>query len=448
MPNEDSFAAAQFWRHRAARLAVKLNFHHWLARLIPRLSIMLVALALFEIFRRETAMPTRWTVSLLLLSGAIASGWAWLRARSHFCTAQQALVRLETVLGLHNRLSAAQDGVVPWPAPSLRVHDDYEPNWRQIAMPLLAGSLFLACAHLVPVSRMNLGMNSTPISEPPEFAQVEKWINALKAENMIEPAKLQEMQAALDQLRQRPAQDWYTQGNLEAANSLKELTEQSMNSLEQDLNQADNAVEQMREKETDSSSGAGGLQPLRDELRKAGENLASGNLPLKRELVDQLRGGEMTTDKPLSPAQLEALHEQLKKGEMAAQTAPKSNGGLSDEMQQAMAAAEMGQGEERRKLAPGSGGLGGGTDTAPLALQGRERDTPEGALTPVSNDDMSRASLGETLKVSSSEHAVDPSAYHGNETAGAAQVEGSGGEAVWRSTYDPQEADALARFFK
>jgi hypothetical protein len=447
MSNQDSLAAAKFWHHRAKLLAVKLNFHHWLAPFIPALSVMLALLALFELFRREVAMPARWTESLLLFGFGIAASWAWLQARKHFCTWRQALVRLETVLGLHNQLSAAQDGIVPWPTPLSKIRDGYADNWKMILMPLLAGSLFLWIAHIVPVSRTKLGTNGEPISEPPEFAQVQNWINGLKAEDLIEPDKLQEMQTALDKLRARPAQDWYTQSNLEAANSLKELAEQSMNSLGQDLDKADHAVQAMRDK-MENSSDSSSLQPMQDELRKAGANLASGNLPLKRELVDQLRGGESAADKPLSAGQLKALHERLKKGELASQTAPKSNGGLSEEMQQAMASAAMGQGAERRKLAPGPGGLGGGKESAPLELQPREKITSAGALTPVSNDDMSRAALGETLKVSASQHAVDPAAYRGTQNAGAAQVQGNGGEAVWRSTYDPQEADALARFFK
>jgi hypothetical protein len=83
-----------------------------------------------------------------------------------------------------------------------------------------------------------------------------------------------------------------------------------------------------------------------------------------------------------------------------------------------------------------------------LELQERESSTPEGALTHVSSNDMSRAALGETLKISASNPMVDPVAYRGAQTAGAAQVQGSGGEAVWRSTYDPEEADTLTRFFK
>ena len=136
-----------------------------------------------------------------------------------------------------------------WPAPQQESMDDgYRTNWRKILTPVLAGGLFLLLAHLIPVSRLMMGGAHDAISPPPDFAQVQSWINALKAEDLIEPAKLQEMQAALDKLKERPAQDWYTQDNLEAASSLKELTEQSMNSLAQDLDQADEAVQAMKEK--------------------------------------------------------------------------------------------------------------------------------------------------------------------------------------------------------
>jgi hypothetical protein len=198
------------------------------------------------------------------------------------------------------------------------------------------------------------------------------------------------------------------------------------------------------ENENDTSS----LQPMQDQLRVAEENLASGNLPLKRELVEQLKNGESAMDKPLSASQLAALHERLKKGELAAQTAPKSKSVLSEEMQQAMVAAGLGHGTGRRELVPGSGGLGGGKESAPLELEDREKSTPEGNLTQVSSDDMSRVALGETIKVSASKPMVDPGAYSGTQNAGTAQIQGSGGEAVWRSTYDPEEADTLTRFFQ
>jgi len=447
MVHPDSFSAAQFWRRRAAILANKVNFHHWLSRAIPLLVGLFVLAALLEIFVRETGQSSRWIGIFLLMGSFGITGWAWLQSRKHFCTERNALVRIETVLNLHNQLSSAEDGVLPWPAPREKFDDGYSANWRQILTPFLGGLLFLWVAQLVPVSRVKAGTANDVISPPPEFAQMQTWINTLKAEDLVEADKLQEMQSALDKLKNRPQQDWYTQSDLEAASSLKELAEQSMNSLAQDLDQADQAVQAMKER-AESSSAPGNLEAMQDQLRKAGENLASGNLPLKKELVDQLRGAEAATDKQLSAKQLQELHERLEKGKMAAQTARKGNGNLSQEMQEAMAKAEMRHGQGRRKLMMAPGGTGGGKESAPLELQGREAMTSAGALTPVSNSDMSHASIGETVKVSASTHTVDPAAYRGSQNAGTAPVGGNGGEAVWRSTYDPQEADTLTQFFK
>jgi hypothetical protein len=428
-------------------LARRLNFHHWLARVVPRLFFLLVVVAAFNLAGREAGLPASWSSAIFLFGLAGVLGWTWFQARRHFCDWRQALVRLETVLGLHNQLSSAQEGMARWPTPPETIEDGYRLNSRQVMLPLLAGGLFFAAAHLVPVGRTSSAAHAQPISEPPEITQVQSWIKALKAQDLIQPDKLQEMQAALDKLRERPPQDWYTQDNLEAASSLRELAAQSMNSLAENLAKADEAVQSMQDK-APGPGGADALQPMQDQLRAAGQELASGNLPLNQELVAQLKNAAAASDMKMTASQLAALHERLRKGELAARTAAKSSGSFSEEMQEAMAEAAMnGGGLARRKVAVG-GGLGGGTDTAPLELQQRDQTSPEGKLTPVKNDDMTRASLGQTMKITAGAQTVDTSAASGLQQAGPAQVGGDGGEAVWRSTYDPREADTLDQFFK
>jgi hypothetical protein len=445
---QDVTVDAQVWRHRAAALAAKLNFHHWLSRLVPKFFFLLVVASLGEILRRQMGATPRFVAAFLVVGAAVVVSWAWLEARRHFCTRVQALVRLETVLGLHNRLSCAADGVVPWPRTTNEpLSDGYDPNWKQIFVPALAGILFLYAAHLVPVHHVSAAAGSGTISPPPDFAQIQSWINTLKAADLVEPAKLDEMQSSLDKLRQRSPQDWYTQSSLEAADSLKELMEQSMNSLESNLDSADQSVEAMQDQQGNSNSGEGsGLRAMQDQLSQAGNNLASGNFPLKKELADAMKGAA-SSDKQLSASQLAALQKKLEQGKAACQTASNCNGGFGQEMQQALDGA-AGHGLARRRMAPAPGGLGGGKETAPLVLQARDKTTPQGAMTGVNNDDMSRVSLGDTIKVTASKPTVDPNAYQGTGAGGAAHVTGNGGEAVWRSTYDPQEADVLSRFFQ
>jgi len=444
MFQQDVSADAQAWRHGAAVLAAKLNFHHWLSRVVPKLFYLLTAGALAELLRREMNAVPRFVAAFLLLGAAVVCAWAWLEARRHFCTPRQALVRLETVLRLHNRLSCAEDGIVPWPrAQREGIDDGYHPNWKLILVPALAGMVFLYAAHLIPVYGLKNAGASGAISEPPDFAQVQNWLNALKAADVIEPDKLQDLQTALDKLRQRSPQDWYTQSSLEAADSLKELMEQSMNSLEQGLDQADQSVQAMQAAEQGS---ANSLQAMQEKLSEAADNLASGNLPLKREMVDSMKGGA-SSDKALSSSQMADLQKRIAQGKAAAQTASKSNGGFGQEMNDALGSAmSQGFGHHRTKRG-GPGGLGGGTASAPLELQERTKETPQGPLTAVNNDDMSRTSLGETIKITASTPKVDPNALVGPGSAGTAHVTGTGGEAVWRSTYDPQEADVLSRFF-
>ncbi len=337
MFQQDVSADAQAWRHRAAVLAAKLNFHHWLSRVVPKLFFLLAAVALAELLRREMHAAPRFVAAFLLLGTAMVCAWAWLEARRHFCTAGQALVRLETVLRLHNRLSCAEAGIVPWPRASQEgIDDGYHPNWKQILVPVLAGIVFLCAAHLIPVYGLKAAGASGAISEPPDFAQVQNWLNALKAADVIEPDKLQDLQTALDKLRQRSPQDWYTQSNLEAADSLKELMEQSMNSLEQGLDQADQSVQTMQAGQQGS---AGSMQAMQEKLSQAADNLASGNLPLKRELVDSMKGSG-SSDKKLSASQMADLQKRLAQGKAAAQTASKMNGGFGEEMAAAMAAAD------------------------------------------------------------------------------------------------------------
>src|ERR1700743_1211422 len=108
MYQQDVSADALEWRRRAAALAAKLNFHHWLARVVPKFFVVMTLAALGELLRRQMNGQSLYIVALILLGTALVVAWAWMEARRHFCTHIQALVRLETILGLHNRLSCAE----------------------------------------------------------------------------------------------------------------------------------------------------------------------------------------------------------------------------------------------------------------------------------------------------------------------------------------------------
>ena len=226
MADPTTSGSERFWRLQATALCAKLNFHHWMARVIPLFFGWLVLAVFLDLFCRETNRLGQWLEAFLLTGFGLTSAVAWILARKHFCTPQHALGRLETVLNLHNGLSAASEGIVAWPERPQKIDDGFSVNWSFLLLPVVMGSLFLWAADHVPINRAGLRTATGSISEPPAFAQVQSWIDALKQTDLIEPEKLQSMQDTLNRLKEQPASDWYSQNNLEAADALKELTEQ------------------------------------------------------------------------------------------------------------------------------------------------------------------------------------------------------------------------------
>ena len=189
MSHPNSSASASFWLYRAHVLAMRLNFHHWLARLIPKLFGVLVLTALFELFRREIgcrdggAGPCYCLARVSSRAGPCSKREGIFAARIKLWRGWRRCSGCTT--GLARRATGSSHGRSRrsrWTTATLRIGTRSRCRlWRE--------ACFWWSAHLVPVSRLKLGADSAPISEPPELAQVQNWINALKADDLIEPEK-------------------------------------------------------------------------------------------------------------------------------------------------------------------------------------------------------------------------------------------------------------------
>ncbi|HRJ10065.1 MAG TPA: hypothetical protein PLP58_15910, partial [Prosthecobacter sp.] len=123
MTDEDRFRTA--WHLRARRTRAKANLGWWLARLAPLLALAGLAGFALILSLRALADGAGWSGFLPWMTGTLmlAAGLAWLLARRDFICETQALVRLESELGLHNALTAAAAGRGPWPQPPERCDD-------------------------------------------------------------------------------------------------------------------------------------------------------------------------------------------------------------------------------------------------------------------------------------------------------------------------------------
>jgi hypothetical protein len=245
-----------------------------------------------------------------------AAAGAVLRARRRFEDIPGALVRLEDALSLHNRLTAAREGVGAWPP----IPDGGLPailRWRagRAGGLLLSSAALLALAALVPVGVVATPRDERAPSPPPPLADVREWARQLREEKIVEPAALDALEEKTDALLRHAKDDWYKAGVMEAAGYLREQTEQTLQNLDKDLASIESAVAQA----------AAFLdkmpEPLAEALQKSLDEAVRGldlsQLPLDSAQRAALRKLDMKALAKMSPEQLKALTEALRKNRAA-----------------------------------------------------------------------------------------------------------------------------------
>ncbi len=429
---------AAFWRRQAALTAWRHNASRALAEFLPLgLGVSIVFACALLVVRQHGGAGLRWcwfAYGAGLLAAGLVAVW---RSRRDFFNLGDALVRLEWHLGLHNRLSAAAAGVGDYPAPQ-PASDGLRVRWRKIVPPLAGAAVLVGSAAWVPVS--TTGAKFLPTAAPPAWTQTAGWIDALrKTESVQEPA-VEDLRERLEQLQNQPARDWFSQSSLEAGDNLREQTAQSMESLRRDLQSALDNMEAMQ-RFTDQTS-ATEMKATRENLESALKGLEMGNLPLNRELLNQLKQADLSNLKSLTPAQIAELKRRLKEGTKVCQAClhpGEMEGKLAGLMVvKGAAVGQPGRKDER----------GGGVSSAPLTLNEKPTQLGTTATEAVSNADLEHASPGELLGVGKGDHPVDPAKYTGPVAGGAIASNGEGGEAVWRNDLTPKEREVLKKFFK
>ncbi len=426
--------AAHFWRRQARRTAWRHNLACVLGGFLP------LCLALSAVFAcallaargkgSVAAKPWMAAYGLGLIAGVATAGW---RARGRFFTPGDALVRLEWHLGLHNRLSAAAAGVGDFPVPQA-APDGYQFHWRKILPPLAGAALLVSAAALVPVSRR--AATYIPAVAPVAWTQTAEWIDTLKKADAVEEPALEDLRERLEQLRQQPAQDWYSQSSLEAGDHLREQTAQSLQTLQRDLQTALDSMEAAQKLDDQSIPE---MKTAQANLANVLKGLEMGNLPLNHDLLNHLKEADLSKLKNLDPRQLEEMKQRLQAGTQACQ--------------QCLRPGDMkGKGEPvtitQGKVPKDARFPRDNETSAPLAFNQKPTELGTKDMTEVSNDSLEHAMPGDLMRVGKGEHHVDPAKYAGPVASGAAASNGEGGEAVWRNDLTPKEREVLRNFFK
>jgi hypothetical protein len=403
----------------------------------------LSGVALLAVRRQGGATTVVWlTLAALLSAGAI---FAVVRARRHFLSIDQALLRLDGALHLRCRLVSAAAGVGDWPAPPDAMPAVFRLRRSRVLTPVAFAAALLVVGVAMPVSRP-AKVEAHAVEPPAAWREVDEWLRDLKQESLVSPEAVQEWEERLHHLHEQPQTAWYGHGSLEAGDTLHQQVEASLRTLGEDLDTTADTVELMES--VGGQTHSTGSSAATEKLDRAVKKLAAGPVPLDPQLLSQLKAAAAT--KPSRSPSLEEiarLKRRLREGSgfcklKVGTCKPGDPDCLHMAMRRSRRIRADNDDDPNR-----AGGSGGGTESAPLTLDEKASRTGSSRLEGVANEDLQHAALGDTIGMSSTAHEVDHRAYHGL-TAGGAASAGNGGETVWRDAWTPEEERVLQRYFQ
>ena len=415
-----------FWKWKVRRVQWRVNVGWWLEKMLPMaFGACVLMTALIFAGRRNG-----WSAEALGIAGGVVvlllvafSLWA---ARSHFISFPTAQAKLEDMLALHNRLSAAAAGVGAWPAREEWRSGRWPWNWRRLGVLPAAGLCLLIAALLIPISPYKSAAVA-PTAKPPALESVEEWLAELEKTDALDPESLEPVKEQAEELAKQDPEDWYSHASLEAADHLRAKMQAGMQSVAE---QAGKMEQMLGEQE-----GA----PTEEEAKEFAEQMKGalsaleGNLPsLNQELAKQLRNLNLSK---LSPEQLQKLRERLKEAK-----------GLCENC---LGGCLPGEGEGEPKEGPGRGGVQRGPGTAPLAFEQDQTNLGTKKTEALESDDFRDAALGDQVGMSTGVPEVDPTVQVRVESGGAIRNAGAGADAVWlQQNVSPEERRRLRSFFQ
>lgn len=432
-------AAADYWQRATRRLTRHINLGWWLTGWIPLAVVTgLLGMVMMLYGRWRVAGAASWVWGGIVIAMVATALFALWRGRRRFESQAASQVRLEEAFGLHARLTAASEGVGPWPERPEQVAAVWPIVWRWQRPVAALGfiALMLGLSAWVPIAGA-VSQRTYAIEKPADARILEQWIEELKDSEVIDEKSAEEVERKIEELTERPKEEWYEHASLEAAGTLKEQTASAIQEMADNMTIAAEAAETLQAMQDSLPQAL--RESLVKDLEAAIQGLELGAMRPDIELSNLLSELKSNDLRKLTPEQIKALAKCLE-GKRAKLCKGVSNcKGLKL--------------SECRKvsncLASGKCiGTARGRADAELSV-GEENNLGTTRLESIAQEiDLERAVPFETLAVLDAEHDVDESAYTGPTAGGDIASEGDGGAAVQIDVLLPSEQAALKRFFE
>jgi len=441
------------WRRVISATRRKVNTAWWLERLAP-LSIgfgILAASALLYL-RTQPWFEQHYMPALIAASvtAVLLPLLALILGQRNFISEKEAAVRLDSVMGLNNALTVAEDEMGPWPSPPMKpvVRDGFGWNWRRLVIPPMIAVFLMGVAFLVPVRPVQAKLESP--NEPIAWQEMEEWLEDLVEEEVSEEDSVEEIMEQIENLRDQAEEDWFSHSSLEATDSLRESLERTLGELQNDFETAERSLNALDKYGNAMSESA--RNQLMDEFQNALKGMEFSKLPPTPEVMEAMKQMKMDPQQmnQMNQQQMQQLQEALKKNAQALQEMMGQQGqqGMGQGMDDEEALMKMIHGENwKQGMQPGMGGVTRGRGDAPMYHNDDETDLKSKGLEGVTNDDFSRAAPGDLLGEGEVENNIEELPVQKRE-AGAVGSTGRGGEAVWEENLLPSERAVLERYFK
>lgn len=442
-----------FWRARARQVARTVNTAWWLETMAAPLLIgaMLVAVVLLGVRREFPEYGTGMLFAACVTAGLILALVCRFLAGRKFETPDHSLVRLEAAMELRNSLSAANAGVMPWPAPRKTTDAGLHWQWPRLLVPPLGAVVLIAAGLWIPMSAKTTPAAGDP-EQPQAWKQLSTEIDQLTKEAVVDEKYLEETRKRLDELKAQKEEQWFSHSSLEATDSLKKSHRAETQRVDRELGRAGKALETL-EKNAGAMAQAE-KNRMMEEFDQALQGLQNGAMKPNPKLLEQMKQLDLKNLAQLTPEQIEQLRENMKKNAEAMKGAQGQGTDWSDELLDGQGEGDGqgqgegdGQGDGEDGDGNGNGGVSRGPGHAPGVL-GAEKDALEtGDLTGLQAKDLSKSTPGDLLELQDGEHDVDktPSAMS---EGGNTQSTGKGGDRVWKDALDPDEQRTLKKFFE
>ncbi len=435
-------ATERSWDNACKRLARRINFGWWLQAWLPQvLAVALVGCIAVLLVRIYHPQPISTLSGFCAAAIVLTMVGALKQALDQFEDANSARVRLEDALGLHAQLSAAAAGAAPWPPLPDKIPSPVRWKWQRAAAIICLGLSLLGTSLWLPITA-TADAKPHVIEKPAAVAEVESWMEKLREEKAVNPQSLAAVEKQIEDLIQRPQDQWYQHASLEAADHLREETGKALQELGTQMERSRQSLNALSEAGTTQSQDA--KSSLAKEVADNLNALRSGAMKAGSDLADQLRNIDPNSLEGMSKEQMQSLAERLKQNAAALREA--LAGAPKFDFKECPGTCKKpgeGEGED-----PDKGGVSRGKGDVELTVKQNETNLHTKTTQDLSGMiDPERVAPGDLLGLTDAKPTVDQAAFKGPTAGGAANI-GQGGSAVWQSQLVPAERETLKRYFK